>query len=114
MQDFIIRIIVMSVSIYLVGRFTRLYRVDGYDTALISALVLALINAIVRPLIIFFTLPLTVITLGGFLLVINGISLLIASSLVPRFQLDGCLAATIASALITLSNLILEALLGIA
>lgn len=64
-------------------------RVDGYESALIAALVLGLINTLVRPLLILLTLPVTVLTLGLFLLVINGLLFWFAGSVLRGFEVSG-------------------------
>lgn len=68
-------------------------RVEGFGSALIAALVLGLINTLIRPLLTLLTLPLTVITLGLFYLVLNGLLFWLASALLPGFQVSGFLAA---------------------
>ncbi|MBN1326341.1 MAG: phage holin family protein [Candidatus Cloacimonetes bacterium] len=104
MEPFILKIIILAISIFLVGKITRLYRVDDLLTALITALLLALVNTLVKPLIIILTLPLTILTLGLFLFIVNGISLLIVSSLFPRFKIEGCFTAALAAILISIVN----------
>ncbi|MFC1887247.1 phage holin family protein [Candidatus Cloacimonadota bacterium] len=108
MNEFVIRIILLAVSIYLVGKLTKLFIVEDFQTAIISALLLAVVNALVRPIIIFLTLPITILTLGLFLLFINGLSLLIVSKLVPKFNINGCATAAVAAILISITNMILE------
>jgi len=61
---------------------------NGLITALLTAAVLGLLNAVLKPILIFFTLPVTVVTLGLFLLVINAVIVLIAARLVPGFTVD--------------------------
>ncbi len=61
---------------------------NGLITALLTAAVLGLLNAVLKPILIFFTLPVTVVTLGLFLLVINAVIVLIAALLVPGFTVD--------------------------
>lgn len=61
----------------------------SFGTALVVALVLGLLNAVVRPMLVFFTLPLTVVTLGLFLLVINGAMVLLAARFIDGFAVDG-------------------------
>jgi putative membrane protein len=68
--------------------FSGLHFQDG-EALLVSALVLGLANAVVKPLLIVLTLPLTVLTLGIFLLVINGLVLMMVASLVTGFAIDG-------------------------
>ena len=64
-------------------------KVDGFYTALIVALVLGLINAVARPILILLTLPLTVVTLGLFILVINALLFWFVASFVDGFAVSG-------------------------
>jgi len=112
MNDYIIQIMILAVSIYLVGKLTRLFIVEDFVTAIFSALLLALINMIIRPVLILLTLPITIITLGLFLFIINGFSLMIVASLIPKFKVNGCLSAAAAAFLISLTNLLLKVLIS--
>jgi len=64
-------------------------RVDGFTAALIAALILGLINTLLRPLLILLTLPVTVVTLGLFILVINGLLFWFAGSVLKGFEVSG-------------------------
>ncbi len=108
MNEFIIRILILAFSIYLVGKATRLYHVEDLFTAILTALLLAIVNAVVRPILIFLTLPITILTFGLFLLLINGFSLLIVSKFVPNFKIEGCLNSAFAAFLISIVNILLE------
>ena len=61
---------------------------NGLLTALLTAAVLGLLYALLKPILVFFTLPVTIVTLGLFLLVINAVIVLIAAKLVPGFTVD--------------------------
>jgi len=63
--------------------------VDGFTAALVAALILGLINTLLRPLLIFLTLPVTVVTLGLFILVINGLLFWFAGSVLKGFEVSG-------------------------
>ncbi len=63
--------------------------VDGFTSALIAALVLGLINTLIRPLLILLTLPITVVTLGLFILIINGLLFWFAGSVMRGFEVSG-------------------------
>ena len=63
--------------------------VENYGYALLVALVLAIANVIVKPILIIFTIPLTILTLGLFLLAINAMIILIVDYFVPGFEVDG-------------------------
>lgn len=75
--------------------------VDGYLAALIAALATGLVNAVIRPLLILFTLPLNILTLGLFTFVINALLVLLVSAIVPGFSVDGFLAALLFSLIIS-------------
>lgn len=63
--------------------------VDGFTAALVAALILGLINTLLRPLLIFLTLPVTVVTFGLFILVINGLLFWFAGSVLKGFEVSG-------------------------
>ena len=108
MNEFIIKILILSFSIYLVGKATKLFYVEDFFTAILSALILAVVNAIVRPVLIILTFPITILTLGLFLLLINGFSLIIVSKFVPKFKIEGCLNSALAALCISIVNMLLE------
>jgi len=112
MTDFFLRILILALSIFLVGKITKFFIVEDFLTAIITALVLALVNVIIRPVLVLLTFPLTILTLGIFLLFVNGLCLIIVSALVPRFKIAGCINSAIAALLISVTNLILEWLAG--
>ena len=86
--------------------------IEGWGPALLGALVLGLANACVRPLMILFTLPLTVLTFGLFLLVVNGVMLQLTAALTPGVKVDGCASAIIGSIVLSLLNVAIAMLLG--
>jgi putative membrane protein len=108
MEAFAFKILAIALAIFVVGRITKLYQVEGFFTSLISALLLAIVNAVIRPIFIFLTFPITILTLGIFLLFINGFMLLLVSSLVPKFQIRGCFTAAVASIFISLFTLFFD------
>ncbi len=83
-------------------------QIPGFGTALLAALVLALLNTIVRPVLVVLTLPVTVVTLGLFLFVINALMFWAASGLLSGFQVAGFGAALIGSLLYSLLNLLVD------
>ncbi len=72
----------------------------------VSALLLGLANAVIRPIIVILTIPLTLVTFGLFLLVINALMMLLVSALVPGFRISGFWTAFFASIVVTLLSLI--------
>ena len=83
-------------------------KVDGMLGAVIVAAVLALLDAVIKPIMVILTLPVTFITLGLFLLVINACVILLASKIVPGFLVDGFWWALLFSIILALINSILE------
>lgn len=85
-------------------------QVQDFQNAILAGLALGLINTFVRPLIVILTLPLTVVTLGVFLLVINALMLLLVGELVPGFEVEGFGWAFLASILISMVGALLHGL----
>lgn len=83
--------------------------IDGFMMALIASIILAVLNAIVKPILIVLTLPITIITLGLFLLVINAITLMLTQALLgDGFIIDGFGTAVIAAILFSILNLFIN------
>ena len=107
-MSFFIRMIANAVAILLVSYLLpRIVAVDGVTAALAAAFVLGLVNAVVRPLFVLLTLPVTVVTLGLFLLVINGLLLGLVSYIVPGFHVNGFLGAVVGSILLSVVSWVL-------
>jgi len=85
-MNFLIRLLVSALAAMLTAYLLPGVKIDNFITALILALVLAILNLLVKPVLIILTLPVTIVTLGLFLLVINAIIILFASHLVSRLQ----------------------------
>ena len=84
--------------------------VDSVITALLVAAVMAVLNAIVKPILVILTIPITIFTLGLFLLVINAGLILLADKIVPGFSVDGFWTAFFFSIILALINSIFNAL----
>jgi putative membrane protein len=91
--------------------FPSLMRVDTIWSALGAAILLGIVNAIIRPIFILLTLPLTILTLGLFLLVINALLLWMVSGLVGGFQVNGFWGAFFGSLLISFVSWVLSRLI---
>lgn len=88
-MNFVIRILVTGAVAFGLSYILKGIHIDSYGTALIFALVLALINIFIRPLLVIFTIPLTIITFGLFLFVINALLVLLAAKFISGIQIDG-------------------------
>ena len=92
-MGFIAHLLVTAVLIFLLGRIVPGIRVRDGKAALMGALVLGIANAIVRPILVLLTLPVTILTLGLFLVVVNAVMLALAAWLVDGFEIEGFGAA---------------------
>lgn len=86
-------------------------QVDGFGSALLAALVLGFINTLVRPVLALLTLPITVLTLGVFYLVLNGLLFWLASALIPGFHVNGFVSALLGALLYGVIAWVLSALI---
>ncbi|MGE0158103.1 MAG: phage holin family protein [Gemmatimonadales bacterium] len=110
-MGFIAHLLVTAVLIFLLGRMVSGIRVRDGKAALIGALVLGLANAFVRPVLVLLTLPVTVVTLGLFLLVVNALMLALAAALVDGFEVEGFGAALWGSFLLAVMNFLVGLLI---
>ena len=102
-MKFIIRLLITAAVAYgLSIILTPHVRINSFVTALIFAFVLAILNAIVKPILIILTLPITVLTLGIFLLVINVLMILLADKFVSGIHIEGFLWAFIFGLLLSI------------
>jgi len=107
MKQFIVRTLINALALMATATLVNGISADGFFGAIIAALVLGVVNAIIRPILLLFSLPLTIMTLGLFTFVVNGIVLLIVSTLVSGFAVDGLIAAILGSVVMTIISSIL-------
>jgi putative membrane protein len=100
-----------AMALLAVAHFYSGVVVTSFVAALIAAFVIGLLNTIVRPIFILLTLPLTVITLGLFLFVINALMFYMASGLLGGFKVQSFTAALIGSLLYSVAGMVIEAAL---
>ena len=116
MRKFILRVIIYAVGIALVAEIVPGIHIsnDTLSTLIIIGVVFGILNAILKPIITFLTCPLVILSLGLFVLVINGVMLLITAALIPaRLQIDGIWPAILGGILMSIISLILERILGV-
>jgi putative membrane protein len=106
-MKFIMRIIFTSIVAFGLSYILSGVEIDSFWAAIVLAVVLAILNAIVKPILIFFTFPLTIVTLGLFLFVINALIILLADSLVDGFHVDGFWWALLFSLLLSIVTTVL-------
>ena len=96
-----LKILITALAVVILSYILPGVSVSGYFSAIIVAAVIALLNMFVRPVLIFFTLPATLVTLGLFLFVINAVIILLADKLVNGFAVSGFWVALLFSILLS-------------
>ncbi len=104
----ILKWLLLSAALLLVSQWDAGIEVKNFGAAMITAFVLGLLNAVVRPLLIILTLPVTLLTLGLFLFVINAVTFQLASSLLEGFHVHSFWDALIGSILYSLWGLVID------
>ncbi|NJB70879.1 putative membrane protein [Saonia flava] len=97
----ILRILLSALAVVILSKILPGVGVDSYVTAIFVAIVLGLLNFLVKPILVFFTLPVTIITFGLFLLIINAIIILLADYFIDGFQVDNLWWALLFSLLLS-------------
>ena len=107
----ILRFLLTAVAVVILSKVLPGIGVDGYISAVVVAVVLGLLNFFIKPLLVILTLPVTILTLGLFLIVINGIIILLAGKLIDGFRVDGILYAIVFSFLLSILQSLLHSFL---
>jgi len=111
MRNFVIRVIINAIAIAITASLLPGINVANNDigTLLIIGLVFGIVNALVKPILILLTCPAVIVTLGLFLLVINGLMLMLTASLIPdRLHVDGFGSAVLGGIIMGLVGIVLE------
>lgn len=101
-MQFIITWIVTALSLLITAYLVPGMHIDSAFAAAVGAIVLGLVNAVVKPILLILTFPLTILTLGLFLLVVNAMTLGLVGYFTPGFTIDGFLPALIGSIVLSL------------
>ncbi len=107
-MNFLIRLVVSALAVIVTSMILPGVHIDNAFTAIVVAAVLAFLNAIVKPVLVILTIPITVVTLGIFLLVINALMIMLAAKIVDGFRVDGFWIALLFSLLLSLINAVFE------
>ncbi len=108
LPPFLLHWAITAVALWLATHVFRGMKFANVLSLIASALVLGFVNSILRPVLIFLTLPLTLVTLGFFLLVINALMLRVVAALVPGFKVTGFWTAFFASIFISVFSFVVE------
>ncbi len=111
-MGFIIKILITAVAVYLAAWLLPGVAITDVTTTIIVALVLALLNTFIKPILVILTLPITLLTLGLFLLVINILIIKLAANLVSGFEVDSWWSALLFSLIVSVVSSVLSMLTG--
>lgn len=112
MQGILLRTIIAMLGLYLASRIIPGVSIVGTGTFILAALLLGLVNALVRPIAFVMTLPLTIVTLGLFLLVLNAAMFGLVAALLDDFTVSGFWAAVFGAIVVSISSTIASWFIG--
>jgi len=104
----IVRWLLLAAALLLVAHLYPGVTVKSFGSAMIAALVLGLLNTLLRPILVVLTLPVTLVTLGLFLFVINALMFYFAASMLDGFHVNGFIAALIGSLIYSLCGMVID------
>ena len=111
-MNLLIKIIITAALVLLISNFMPGVHVASFTTALFVAIVLGLLNIFIKPILVIFTLPVTILTLGLFLLVINALIIILCTNIVGGFSVDTFWTALFFSIILSLLQSIMNGILG--
>ncbi len=111
MLKLIVRWLLLAAALLLVANLYSGVQVASFSSAMIAALVIGLFNALLRPILVILTLPVTILTLGLFLFVINALMFYFASGVLTGFHVTGFWAAMLGSILYSICGIVIDAAL---
>ena len=112
MLGLLIRLAIGAAGLWIASRLVPGMSIEGTGTLVLAAFLLGLVNAIVRPLAIVLTFPITIVTLGLFLLVVNAGMLALVAALLDGFQLAGFGSALLGSIVVSLTSSVADWTIG--
>ncbi|MDL4839277.1 phage holin family protein [Aquibacillus rhizosphaerae] len=112
MKRLLLSLLLNAVALIVVAQLFESFRLEGFGTAILASIILSILNVIVKPILVVLTLPITFVTLGLFLFVINAITLMITQGLIgSAFVINGFGTALIAAVILSVLNLLLNKLI---
>jgi putative membrane protein len=110
-MNFLLRFLINAIALYCIARYVPGIHANGIGTALLAALIFGIVNAIVRPIVLLLTLPLTIVTLGLFVFIVNALMFWLATWITPGFTVHGFRAALIGAIIMMVVGFITNHLL---
>lgn len=104
----VVKLLLNALAVFALSEILNGVEVNGYLGAVIVAVVLSILNLLVKPILVILTLPVTMLTLGFFLFIVNALIVLLADKLVDGFRVDGLWTAVIFSILLCIVQSVLQ------
>jgi putative membrane protein len=102
MPHFLLTWLVTALALVITANLVPGFRIESFPAALLASIVLGLVNAVIKPILIALTLPITLVTLGLFLFVVNALTIWLAGYMTPGFDVLGFLPALLGSIILTI------------
>lgn len=112
MRGFLTRLVITALGLWVASTILPGVAIRGWGNLIVAALLLGMVNAFVRPVLLILTLPLTILTLGLFLLILNGLTLAFVAWLMPGFSVSGLWAATLGGIVVGLTSWFANGFIG--
>ena len=101
----VLKWLALSLAIMFVGWLVPGITISSFTTALIASLAIALINLVIKPILVFLTLPINILTLGLFILVINALLFMFVAYLIPGVEVDGFWSAFLGALILSILSI---------
>jgi len=111
-MGFLLRVVITAIGLWVASVWVPGVHIDSTSTLLLAGLLLGVVNAIVRPIAIILTLPLTIVTLGLFLLVLNAAMVWLVNKIIPGFHAPWFMPAFLTSIIVWLVGWVASSLIG--
>jgi putative membrane protein len=105
-MHFLLRLLINGIVFYLIALYVPGIHANGFVSAIVAAFIFGIVNAIIRPIVLVLTLPLTIVTLGLFIIVVNALMFWLATWIAPGFRVDGFTPALIGGIIMMIVGLI--------
>ena len=112
MMGFLLRVVITAIGLWVASVWVPGVHIDSTSTLLLAGLLLGVVNAIVRPIAFILTLPITIVTLGLFLLVLNAAMVWLVNKIIPGFHAPWFMPAFLTSIIVWLVGWVASSLIG--
>jgi|SRR5579884_1089984 len=105
-MHFLLRLLINGIVLYCIALYVPGVHANGLGSAVLAAFIFGIVNAVVRPIVLLLTLPLTVLTLGLFIIIVNALMFWLATWITPGFHVDGFRPALIGGIIMMIVGMI--------